>query len=980
MTNDTTKIYEKKAPRNRANFQRPITNPRRERQDRREVGQTQPAKNALRAQCEAVHPQSGLNPKKQYRIKHPNETLLSVLKMRQAALNIIPIRTDGSKAPDLKEWKTYQERFATDAEIFDWFDVPNPPGIGIIHGIFSGGSEAIDIDEPALVEAFEKRLEEIAPGLLAKLIVVRTPRDGGGGRHYYYNYDTYEFSMNGGVKRGNQKLAQRKESDGSVKTLIETRGEGGYTIAPGSPAKTHPTGRPYKLIQGEFTHEGVGAVRLTLDERATLLEVAASFNEIEPEEVIDIPRTMKRDDEGVRPGTAFNESPEAFKKCLEAHKKRGAKVHQHDNLGVLMTRPGKQSGVSARLFSNGVFKTWSSNDPDFPDTERGYSPFAQLTTLEHGGDFSACAKVLYADGYGDRAEGKAANDANGSSHSVSFEVTDSGVYVKNGDGKDKWLCSPLHVRARARDENGDNAGLLLEWTDLDGKTRHWTMPRALLASDGAAIREELLSRGFPEVPTNRWAREMFTQYLMTAKPEKVARNTSRIGWHSGAYILPDETIGAPDSEEIVLQSNVSDYRLTVKGSIEEWKENVGKYCEGNSRLLFAASVAFAAPLLRPLGQEGGGFHFRGQSSKGKSTTTIVAGSIYGGGDSTLGFARTWAHTANALEATAETHNDGLLILDELARCDAKDAGNVAYMLASGDGKGRLQSSIRMRKPFKWQLMFLSTGEISLADHAATAGKKTRAGQEVRLIDLPADTGVYGVFENLHGFADGSKFAQTLQQNARSYYGAPLRAYLAKLVQDNLDGIKQDFQKFEKFFTDAASKIAEELKQQVSGEVSRVASRFALVAYAGELATKYGITGWKKKAATVAALKLFKEWLDNRGGTGNADEEAAVSQVRQFLAEYGAARFETGRVDERIIGKRAGFVELGEIEGEKLFCIFPETFRSEVCNGYDAKMVAQALYKRGFLEKDSAGKNSLSKTAPDGTKHRVYIVKSAIFEQ
>src|SRR5262249_41375520 len=157
-------------------------------------------------------------------------------------------------------------------------------------------------------------------------------------------------------------------------------------------------------------------------------------------------------------------------------------------------------------------------------------------------------------------------------------------------------------------------------------------------------------------------------------------------------------------EEVVLQSNVNDYRLSTNGALDEWRENVAKYCEGNSRLIFAVSCSFAGPLLGPVGQEGGGFHFRGMSSKGKSTTTIVAGSVYGGGDPTLGYARTWSNTANALEAVAETHNDGLLILDELSRCDPRDAGNVAYMLASGEGKGRLDSSITMRKPFKWQLI------------------------------------------------------------------------------------------------------------------------------------------------------------------------------------------------------------------------------------------------------------------------------------
>lgn len=702
------------------------------------------------------------------------------------------------------------------------------------------------------------------------------------------------------------------------------------------------------------------------------------------------------DIDGSRPGDDFNRRGDV-RPLLE---KDGWNHTGNDDKGEVWTRPGKDGGISAHLFADSrAFHVFTSNAPPFEINET-YTPFAVFTLLEHGGDYKAAARALATDGFGEhRAQ------ANASYSSSRFYVNDSGVYARaeKEGASDVWLCSPLRITARTRDENSSEWGRLLEWKDSDGKPHQWAMPMSALAGDGSEVRARLLSEGL-RITTSRIGRELFNSYLLSSEPGEMARNASRIGWHSGVYILPDEAVGEAEGERIILQSNVDDYRLNVRGSLEDWQKNVGRYCEGNSRLLFAASVAFAAPLLRPLGQEGGGFHFRGQSSKGKSTTTIVAGSIYGGGDPTLGFARTWANTANALEATAEMHNDGLLILDELARCDPKEAGNIAYMLASGEGKGRLQSSIKMRKPFKWQLMFLSTGEISLSDHVAQAGKRVRAGQEVRLCDLPADTGLYGVFENLHGFADGASFAKMLQQNARAFYGSPLRAFIGKLTQDDLDSIKRDYQRFEQFFVDEAKKSANEAEPQVSGEVSRVASRFALVAYAGELATSYGVTGWTKGAAKNAALKLFKEWLDNRGGTGNADEEAAVSQVRQFLAEN-PNRFERDHNDNRINGKRAGFVIEGatkdripfddgesedesenesnaeiETEGEMKYCIFADVFKAEVCAGYDAKMVAQALHKRGFLEKGKDGKFSVTKYSPTEKRPvRVYVVSNAIFE-
>ena len=51
--------------------------------------------------------------------------------------SVIPIRPDGSKAPAIREWKTYQSRMMTEEEIERYF--PDGVGIAIICGAASGG-------------------------------------------------------------------------------------------------------------------------------------------------------------------------------------------------------------------------------------------------------------------------------------------------------------------------------------------------------------------------------------------------------------------------------------------------------------------------------------------------------------------------------------------------------------------------------------------------------------------------------------------------------------------------------------------------------------------------------------------------------------------------------------------------------------------------------------------------------------------------
>ncbi len=167
---------------------------------------------------------------------------------------------------------------------------------------------------------------------------------------------------------------------------------------------------------------------------------------------------------------------------------------------------------------------------------------------------------------------------------------------------------------------------------------------------------------------------------------------------------------------------------------------------------------------------GGGFHFRGASSSGKSTALIVAGSVWGGGG-TRGYVRQWRATDNALESVAALSCDSLLCLDELSQVEAKAASSAVYMLANGKGKARAGREGQARKVLEWRVLFLSNGEIAQADKIKKGGGRIAAGMEVRVIDLRADVGEgMGIFEDIHDATDPAGFAQTLKQTSNTIIG------------------------------------------------------------------------------------------------------------------------------------------------------------------------------------------------------------------
>ncbi|MEO5347130.1 MAG: DUF927 domain-containing protein, partial [Magnetococcus sp. YQC-9] len=177
-------------------------------------------------------------------------------------------------------------------------------------------------------------------------------------------------------------------------------------------------------------------------------------------------------------------------------------------------------------------------------------------------------------------------------------------------------------------------------------------PATLLAGDGADLRGNLLSKGLG-LSTSRKARDLLADYLQRARPDAVARCVERVGWHGGAFVLPDRTIGE-NYERVLLQTGDAEQSgFEQSGTLEDWQREVAARCAGNSRLVFAVSAAFAAPLLDLAGAESGGFHLVGQSSNGKTTSLAAAVSVWGG----PGRLQRWRATSNGLEGLAALHND-----------------------------------------------------------------------------------------------------------------------------------------------------------------------------------------------------------------------------------------------------------------------------------------------------------------------------------
>jgi len=513
--------------------------------------------------------------------------------------------------------------------------------------------------------------------------------------------------------------------------------------------------------------------------------------------------------------------------------------------------------------------------------------------------------------------------------------------IKHGKGDapsaliQQWICSPLHVEAVTFDGQDNNFGRMLRFKTTIGKWREWAMPMELLRGAGDELRGELLAMGVEIDP--HAGRTLLGQYLQAKPPKRRIHCAPQVGWCGDSFVLPDTVIGAAASSVIFQSGERGHDEFTKAGTLAGWQSEISARAVGNPLLTLALSASFAGAMLARCNAESGGIHFVGDSSTGKTTAIEAACSTWGG----AGYKRSWRATGNGMEGAAALFNDGLLALDEISECDPREIGAIIYALGNGRGKQRASRTGNARGVNRWRCFVLSSGERTIATAMMEGGARAKAGQSVRLLDIPVAR-KFGAWDNLHGLPSGTAFSDAIKRAAVTHHGHAGRAFLEKLTRD-----KRDFCEYLERFKSLPGLSADDDE----GQAKRAAGRFSMLALAGEVATEYGITGWPEGAAIEAAAIGFKAWQSTRGH-GNDERRQILEQVAGFIARHGDSRFSNADVNEtsdvmRI--NRAGWWR--DVDGGRVYLFNAEGLR-EAVKGFDFKRALDTLQEAGALPSTS----------------------------
>lgn len=525
------------------------------------------------------------------------------------------------------------------------------------------------------------------------------------------------------------------------------------------------------------------------------------------------------------------------------------------------------------------------------------------------------------------------------------------VQDRDGNISTVWTSSPLDIVALVRGPDGQNHGTLLRLTDADFRRHEIVVSSSALAGDGSEVLKTLRHHGLRYDVSNRKVREAILRYLSVVLPKERRLLASRVGWDRDQFILPHRVFGS-GSDSIIWNGDEA-HTFAQSGTMDGWQEGA-KLAIGNSRLAFVLCVALSAPLAHVVGGDGGGFHLRGQSSKGKSTLLRAAASVYGGPS----FVGSWNTTASGLEVASSLYNDVLLILDEIGQA-GRDVGSIAYELANGQGKRRATRTASARTISRWRSTFLSSGEHSLADVMRSDGKgrKAAAGQEVRIADIPAIVGPHGVYEYLHGCSHGGELSETLDRIFATHHGHASALLLDAITRMNRDDLARQMILVRDDF------IARTCPADADGQVTRVAKRFGLAAAAGELAIRLAILPWPNGEAISATARCFEAWLAARGGSGSLEQMRARERFDEILSGSGTNRFQrmgewpdereygSGTIlsSEKSYGGRLGF---RRIENGRIEYIVPAAQWPELCGDLPSALMIEVGLEACILQPET----------------------------
>lgn len=545
-----------------------------------------------------------------------------------------------------------------------------------------------------------------------------------------------------------------------------------------------------------------------------------------------------------------------------------------------------------------------------------------------------------------------------------YAIDANGVWLKSSDSEgDAYelgiTYQPVWVARRLRAPDRDNWTLEIRWKTADNADKSLFIGQEQIYNSDLM---KVLGRGGLGIADLK----LLCQYLNESANhphQRLEWGVTQLGYalidltngRKGlCYVWPDETqyarcyvedarIDAPTRLLPQTLNAISAFGgFHAQGTLEEWQQHIAEPTRGQTLHTFALLVSFAGMLQQYAQVENAGFHFYGHSSRGKTIALQVACTVYGNGadpkldSSAPTLMNSWNSTGNALEPLAVAFTNKVLTMDEMGMHTAPNSP--AYALFNGRGKDRMSGDGGLRQRHQWNVLVLSSGEISYRHYIETVAKRPiMAGEAARLLDIPID--------DLSSTAEAAVF-EALKRNCGRCYGAAGRAF----IQSILDNVEGDEATLKEGIISGVNEIVAELKEKLAQEgfvlqshQQRALRTFALVLFTGraDLKDENRILPHTAEEIEEAVMQVLRAWLTNQ--EFQSEEERAIQRLRDYYQRF-QAQFRRCRSDHKELPTSINAPGV-EVDG---YLYLDKAQFEAACAGLEVQSVARALIKAGIL--------------------------------
>lgn len=442
--------------------------------------------------------------------------------------------------------------------------------------------------------------------------------------------------------------------------------------------------------------------------------------------------------------------------------------------------------------------------------------------------------------------------------------------------------------------------------------------------------------------------------LSTMLPE--SRIYDRMGWKKDGFVLGQTFISETENIPVTL-AGVGKQAFAIKqeGDLSGWINAISGLMKHDIQR-FKVYNAVVAPLLNIINESNFSINDYGETSVGKTITTLCPMSIYGDPYDLLLSGNT---TQVGIERAATQFCDLPINLDDIQTIKKEVLDGIIYMMANGVGKVRGAKNGGLQEVLTWRTVGLFTGETPIITGSSFMG------MEARLIEL------YG------GLKENDKEAVQLFESEITKHHGVFAPILIKYIIQNQDEIKKIHLKSLEYIKTKIESF--DLDKTKCGIANRLSSTFATILTAGKVFEElYKGGGGIWKDSEIIVGNIFKDVI-----RGKTDDSYAIRGLNHIISWIASNR--TSFLIENIrstIGDEVSCHEqkykiLGNISG-LYYDILPSELRAELkLKDYSPDRLFKEFSMMGLLESD---KDKYIKTVRlESTPVKVYRFKRNVLD-